>query len=436
MYNGELIVDLFAGGGGASTGIEMALGVSPDIAVNHDPQAIALHAENHTKTKHYIEDVFDVDPVEICEGKPVALLWLSPDCKHFSKAKGAAPVSCEVRSLATVGIRWAKEVRPTIIMLENVEEFKTWGPLCENNKPIKERQGELFNEYVSDYNKLGYEVDWQELKASDYGAPTTRKRLFLVARCDGADITFPTATHGDPKKLPERKPWKTAAECIDWSVPAHSIFLTKDEGKEVGVRRPLVDNTMKRIANGIKKFVLDNSNPFVLDSSTTFVPTFYGETKVDAPRGSYMDSTVGTITAGGGRHALVVPFMKKYGLDHKKLGDGGEKVYSYIMKYYGQGEGSTFNDPAHTITTKERFAIVNVHEVKYEIVDISMRMLTPRELYRAQGFPDSYKINMIYNNRKFPKSAQVRMCGNSVVPALAKALIQSNFESLYIKRTA
>jgi len=508
MYNGKMIIDLFAGGGGASTGIEMALGVSPDVAVNHDPQAIALHQANHPSTKHYIEDVFDVDPDEVCGGKEVAMLWLSPDCKHFSKAKGSKPVSCNVRSLAWVGVKWAKAVSPDVIMLENVEEFKDWGPLDDDNMPIKEDKGLTFEIFVQAFRDMGYNVEWRELRASDYGAPTIRKRLFIVAKKDGSAVSWPEATHGDPDKFPERIPWRTAAECIDWSIPTHSIFLSKEEAKVVKVRRPLAENTMKRIARGLKKFVLDNPKPYIVGDKAPFVSTFYGGAIGATARGNKIDAPVGTITAGGSRHSLVTPIITEHAngssqrnfkideplrtitaqtkggtfalvnafIAQHNLGAVGRKadnpmstvtatgsqqqlvtshvmkmrngntglktdtplhtvtaggghfaeVRAYMMKYYGQGEGQLLSDPAHTVTTKERFAIVEVMGQEYEIVDIAMRMFTPRELYRAQGFPEDYKINIMYEGKQLPKTAQVRMCGNSVVPMLAKALVESN----------
>ncbi|PHQ88502.1 MAG: DNA cytosine methyltransferase, partial [Sulfurimonas sp.] len=336
MVNGELIIDLFAGGGGASTGIEMALGVPPDIAVNHDPEAIALHEANHPYTKHFIEDIFEVNPVDVCGLIPVGLMWMSPDCKHFSKAKGSKPVSCDIRSLAWVGIKWAKAVKPRIIMLENVEEFQDWCPIGEDNRPILSKKGETFELFVQAFKDLGYQVDWKEMRASDYGAPTIRKRLFLIARCDGEPIVFPTPTHGDPKKYPNRLPWATAAQCIDWSIPTHSIFLSKEEGKKVGVRRPLVEKTMERIAEGMRKFVLDNPEPFIVKNmynntpkfvsepmatlltgnhhylTVPYVSTYYGSSAEQKPRGNVMDAPVGTITAGGLRHALVAPFVTEH----------------------------------------------------------------------------------------------------------------------------
>ena len=485
MINDELIIDGFAGGGGASTGIEMALGVSPDIAINHDPEAIALHEANHPKTKHLISDIYEVDIAKECAGRPVGLAWLSPDCKHFSKAKGSKPVSCNIRSLAWIGIDWAKAVRPRIMILENVEEFQDWGPLCANNRPIPSRKGETFKEFVKAYEDLGYEIEWRELIASNYGAPTIRKRLFIIARCDGEPIVFPEATHGDPKKYPDRLPWKTAAECIDWDVPAHSIFLNKEEGKKVGVRRPLAEKTMQRIAKGMKKFVIDSAEPFIVKNmhnntpkfisepmatlltgnhhylAIPYVSTYYGSsTSEQNPRGNALDAPVGTITAGGSRHALIAPFVTEHanGSSQRNMAldeplrticanvKGGhfalvqaflEKydlafvpksdVNAYMMKYYGIGEGQDVTDPAHTITTKDRFALIEVHNKQYQVVDICMRMFTPRELYTAQGFPKSYKINIDYKGKPLTKTAQVRMCGNSVVPLMAKLLVESNF---------
>ena len=517
MYKGKMIIDLFAGGGGASTGIEMALGVSPDVAVNHDPQAIALHEANHPDTKHFIEDVYDVDPLEVCGDKDVALLWLSPDCKHFSKAKGAKPVSCNVRSLAWVGIRWAKAVNPDVIILENVEEFKDWGPLDKNNMPIKEDKGLTFEIYINAFRKIGYTVEWKEMRASDYGAPTIRKRLFIIARKEG-DIVWPDATHGDPSKFPDRIPWKTAADCIDWSIPAYSIFLSKEDGKRVGVRRPLADNTMKRIARGIKKFIIDNPKPYIVSDKVPFVSTFYGGAIGATARGNKIDAPVGTITAGGSRHALVTPIITEHAngssqrnfkideplrtitaqtkggtfalvnafIAQHNLGATGRKadtpmstitqtgsqqqlvtstmielkgantcgvrdtetheistaglhhseVRAYMMKYYGQGEGQDLNTPSHTITSKGRFAIMEVLGRGYEVVDIAMRMFSPRELYRAQGFPEDYKINIMYDGKQLSKTAQVRMCGNSVVPELARVLVEANVKVMELDDVA
>ena len=217
----ELIVDNFAGGGGASTGIELAVGRPVDIAINHDPDAIAMHRVNHPNTRHYCESVWDVNPAEICEDRPVGLMWLSPDCKHFSRAKGGKPVSKNVRGLAWIAVRWAATVKPRVIILENVPEFVTWGRLDKDGKPDKNYVGETFRSFVRALKRHGYEVKWGELKACDYGAPTIRKRFFMIARCDNQPIVFPAPTHGTGDGL---KPYRTAAECIDWSVPCKSIF--------------------------------------------------------------------------------------------------------------------------------------------------------------------------------------------------------------------
>lgn len=271
MINGELIVDNFAGGGGASTGIEMATGISVDIAINHDPEAIKMHKANHPSTKHYCESVWNVDPVKACNGHPVALAWFSPDCKHFSKAKGGKPKDKSIRGLAWVALRWAAKVRPRVIMLENVEEFKTWGPLNRNHRPIKSKQGVTFKKFVAQLEDLGYQVESRELIAADYGAPTTRKRFFLIARCDGKPIVWPKPTHAPAKseevKAGLLKPYVGAYTQLDFNLPCPSIFDTAEEIKEkYGIRavRPLAPKTMERIARGLKKFVLDNAEPFII----------------------------------------------------------------------------------------------------------------------------------------------------------------------------
>lgn len=245
----ELIVDNFAGGGGASTGIELAIGRPVDIAINHDPDAIAMHKVNHPFTKHYQESVWDIDPRRITEGRPVGIAWFSPDCKHFSKAKGGKPVDKKIRGLAWIALRWAGTVRPRIIMLENVEEFQTWGPV-RRGKPVKSKQGQTFRKFVSQLEALGYKVEYKVLRACDYGAPTIRKRFYLIARCDGLPIVWAEPTHGEG-----RKPYRTAAECIDWSLPCPSIF---------GRKKELAVNTQRRIAKGLDKFVIKNPKPFIM----------------------------------------------------------------------------------------------------------------------------------------------------------------------------
>ena len=271
MIHGELIVDNFAGGGGASTGIEMATGYSVDIAINHDPKAIQMHKTNHPRTKHYCEDVWQVDPIAACKGNPVGLAWFSPDCKHFSKAKGGKPKDKNIRGLAWVACRWAGLVRPRVIMLENVEEFRTWGPLNRRHHPVKNKQGKTFERFVRQLEELGYEVQFKELVAADYGAPTMRKRFFMIARCDGKSIVWPEPTHApadsEEVKAGLLKPYVGAYTQLDFSLPCPSIFDTSEEIKEkYGIRavRPLAPKTMERIARGLKKFVLDNPEPFII----------------------------------------------------------------------------------------------------------------------------------------------------------------------------
>ena len=296
MINGELMVDNFAGGGGASTGMEMATGISVDIAINHDPEAIRMHKTNHPSTKHYCENVWDVDPIEVCKGRPVAIAWFSPDCKHFSKAKGGKPKDKNIRGLAWVACRWAGLVRPRVIMLENVEEFKTWGPLNRGHHPIKGKQGKTFEKFVQQLTDLGYEVQFRELVAADYGAPTTRKRFFLIARCDGRPVVWPEPTHApadSPEVLAGKKlPWRSAAEIIDWSLPCPSIFDTREEIREkygLSAQRPLRPNTMRRVARGVDKFVVKSANPFLV------VVNHAGEF-----RGQEIEDPLQTITAKHG----------------------------------------------------------------------------------------------------------------------------------------
>lgn len=486
----ELVVDLFAGGGGASLGIEQALGRHVDIAVNHDAEAVALHQANHPQTLHFVSDVFEVDPRAVCGDRPVGLLWASPDCKHFSKAKGGKPVSKKIRSLAWVVVKWARLVRPRVICLENVEEFQTWGPLADDGRPCPQRKGLTFRRWVRELEREGYAVEWRELRACDFGAPTIRKRLFLIARRDGAPITWPAPTHGAG-----RKPYRTAAECIDWSLPCPSIFERE---------RPLAEATLRRIAHGIRRYVLDNPRPFVvrightghgdggkahtvdaplttitskaehLLASPTLVQTGYGERPGQAPRVPGLEKPLGTAVSGA-KHALVAAFLAKaYGgnnptdgqalprpigtvttQDHHHLitshlaklrgtsasaatdaplhtvsaqGQHHAEVRALLCKYYGNDrDGQQLDEPLHTIPTRDRFGLVTVAGELYAIADIGMRMLQPRELYRAQGFPDSYQIDRGADGRALSKAAQVRMCGNSVCPPVATALVRANF---------
>ena len=451
----ELIMDSFAGGGGASTGIELALGRSPDVAINHDAKALAMHRANHPGTFHVCKSVWDVDPRDLAQGRPVGLAWFSPDCTHFSKARGGKPADKNIRDLAWVVIDYARKVRPRVIILENVEEFKTWGPLLADNRPDPARRGETFELWLTELQRLGYATDWRELRACDYGAPTIRKRFFLIARCDGQPIVWPRPTHGDPRKQTGLAPWRTAAEIIDWSLPCPSIFDRK---------RPLAEKTLARIHRGIRKFVLEAAEPFVM--------TYYGQRRGGDFRGSGINEPIHTQTTEN-RHALVVASLAKhYGgvtgqelasplgtvtaVDHHSLVAGfltkfrgtcahgqqmdlpvptitasgthlGE-VRAFLTKYYGSGSvAAPVNEPLHTITARDRMGLVTIHGVDYQLADIGMRMLAPRELFRAQGFPDNYVIAPEVDGRPLSKADQVRMCGNSVCPQVAAALVRANY---------
>lgn len=443
----ELIVDNFAGGGGASTGIELAIGRSVDIAINHDPAAIAMHAMNHPDTKHYCESVWDVNPREATSGQPVALCWLSPDCKHFSKAKGSVPVSKKIRGLAWVALKWAATVRPRVIMLENVEEFQTWGPLRKDGYPDKRHKGRTFRSFVNALRYQGYEVEWRERTASDYGAPTSRTRLFLIARCDGKPIVWPQQTHGAPKSLPVQakrlKPWRPASEIIDWSIPCPSIFERS---------KPLAPNTMRRIARGLKKFIIDNPNPFIApvkvdgvnDNSqmvAAFLAQYHSETASHDARGQTLDRPLLTLDTSN-RYALVTSHLVK--LKGSNIGQaatdpiqtitaGGThfgEIRAFLISYYGASVGSDLEDPLHTVTTVDRFGLVMVHGTPYQIVDIGMRMLEPHELYAGQGFPENYIIDRYPDGKPVPKKVQVGRCGNSVSPPMATSLVRGNLPEL------
>lgn len=551
MINGELIVDNFAGGGGASTGIELATGYSVDIAINHDPEAIRMHKANHPNTKHYCENVWVVDPVKACNGHPVGLAWFSPDCKHFSKAKGGKPKDKNIRGLAWVACRWAGLVRPRVIMLENVEEFKTWGPLNRGHHPIKSKQGKTFEKFVQQLNDLGYEVQFKELIAADYGAPTMRKRFFMIARCDGKPIAWPKPTHAsadsEEVKAGLLKPYVGAYTQIDFSRPCPSIFDTSEEIKEkYGIRavRPLATKTMERIARGLKKFVLDNPEPFIIQcnhggerrpndirepmptitgkhgygiveptlapymgTNTTNHPggnckdpihtittgnqqclisptliQYHSETVKGEVRGQTIEEPIMTVD-GSNRYGLVTSFLHKYydggykgagenienplptvtAWDHNSVvtanliqmnnhcdgrdmrdpiptitaGDGhfGE-VRAFLIKYYGQGTGQDINEPLDTVTSRDRFGLVTIDGTDYQIVDIGLRMLEPRELYGCQGFPDDYIIDHDYTGKTYPRSEQVRRCGNAVCPPIPAALVRANLPELCVaKRT-
>lgn len=440
----ELIVDNFAGGGGASTGIELALGRHVDIAINHDPEAVAMHALNHPQTAHHCESVWDIDPLAVTQGRPVGLAWFSPDCKHFSKAKGGKPRDKRTRGLAWVAVRWAALVRPRVVILENVEEFATWGPLLDDGTPCPARRGHTFRDFVRQLQELGYAVEHRELRACDYGAPTTRKRLFLIARCDGQPIAWPTPTHGAPGspevKARTRKPWRTAAECIDWTIPAPSIF---DRA------RPLAEATLRRIARGVRRYVIEAAKPFVVQTADglaapTMIQTGYGEREGQAPRSLDLHKPIGTLV-GSQKHALVTAFLTKhFGGNYTGAGapldepmhtitatDHHALTLAFLTKYYGEGsQDQSLADPLHTIPTVDRFGLVTVAGHRYAISDIGMRMLEPHELYAAQGFPPSYQFAPVIDGKRLPKRAQVRMCGNSVSPPLAAALARANVPEL------
>lgn len=475
----EIFVDNFAGGGGASTGIELAIGRSVDIAINHDPAAIAMHRANHPATEHYAEDVWAVDPVEACKGRPVALAWFSPDCKHHSKAKGGKPVSRKIRGLAWVAVRWAKKVRPRVIMLENVEEFMDWCRLDERDRPDLRYRGETFRRFVRQLERQGYQVDWRLLRACDYGAPTMRKRFFLIARSDGQKIVWPEPTHADPHSLEVtaglKKPWVPVADVLDFSLPCPSIFDSSEEIMEkYGIRavRPLAEKTLRRIAHGVVKFVLDNPSPFLADGAAPLLIQYHSE-RSEAARGQRVDRPVMTVDASN-RYGLVSTFISKYydggytgagsradepvgtitAIDHNALcatfvtqfnhnsvgqspdeplntitagqGHFGD-VRAFLIKYYsGAGRGSLLSQPAPTITTKDRLGLVTIHGQDYRIADIGLRMLTPRELFDAQGFPADYIIDVDADGRPYPKSEQVARCGNAVCPPIPAALVRAN----------
>lgn len=542
----KIIVDNFAGGGGASTGIELACGRPVTIAINHDPDAILLHRTNHPYTEHLQASVWDVDPEQVVRGRKVGLAWFSPDCKHFSKAKGSALVDRNIRGLAWIVLRWAGTVRPDVIMLENVEEFQTWGPV-RKGKPVKSKAGQTFRQWKKQLSELGYVIEHKELTAADYGAPTTRKRFVLVARCDGKPIAWPERTHA-PRNSPEvqtgkLKPWRSAAEIIDWSIPGYSIFQSKEEIKQkygVTVVRPLAENTLRRVIRGVDKFTLKSGEPFL-------VPTGYGERQGQAPRVHDINEPVPTVV-GSGKHNICEPIIAPYLAECNHAGGGhiadvGEPyktitakhtggvaapvliqyhteqtenvranrleepintvdasnrygfVSANLVEYYTGGRPLDISAPMHTVTSHDREALVaaQIAEFKgkdigqdcrnplrtitagggefgvvrvtlncagnmgywpqvrellnrfcgydladnecmvlmiggmgYYIADITLRMLTPRELYNAMGFPPDYQIERDCLGNAYPKSKQVARCGNAVCPPLAETIVRAN----------
>ena len=550
--DGEIIVDSFAGGGGASTGIELALGRIVNIAINHDHAAILMHQTNHPYTEHFQASVWDVDPEEVCRGRPVGLAWFSPDCKHFSKAKGSALVDRNIRGLAWIVLRWAGTVRPRVIILENVEEFQTWGPV-RKGKPVRSKSGQTFRKWLSQLKALGYVVEHRELVAADYGAPTTRKRFVLIARCDGRPIVWPERTHA-PADHPDTiagkfLPWRSAAEIIDWTQPMYSIFATKQEIKErygVNAVRPLADNTLRRIIRGVDKFTIRSGKPFL-------VPTGYGERKGQAPRVHDIDAPLPTVVSTGKHNVCAANLIQYHTEQNENVRANGLTepmptvdasnryglTVAHLTEYYGNGQPIDLRDPAHTVTAHDREALTAVHLDKYfgggysgcgnsagepittitaeprhsicaahvvefkgqdkgqsaadplrtitagggefgvasvriecyapsadlgfwpeirallnrfcgytlkddEILllticgteyflsDILLRMLIPRELYNAMGFPLDYIIDRDYTGKPYPKSAQVARCGNSVCPPMAQAVVAANLPEYQI----
>lgn len=583
----EIIVDNFAGGGGASTGIELATGRPVTIAINHDPAAILMHKTNHPHTLHLQASVWDVDPEEVCTGRPVGLAWFSPDCKHFSKAKGSALVDRNIRGLAWIVLRWAGTVRPRVIILENVEEFVTWGPV-RKGKPVKSKQGQTFKKWLFQLRELGYKVEYNELVAADYGAPTTRKRFVLIARCDGKPIVWPERTHvpagSELVKSGKCKPWRAAAEIIDWTVPMYSVFETKEEIKAkygVNAVRPLADNTMRRIIRGVDKHTIKSGDPFIIGVGgrcadcpprSVMEPHRTATTKADAAicnpilspftfsntgssAGVSADDPVGTVRTAGGQilaaanliqyHTEQTENVRSSGLaDPLQTVDGSNRhglVSAHLVEYYSTGRPLNIKEPLHTVTGHDREALVSavihpVHDGGYKgkgnkpdvplntvttsgglmltahhiaefkgadigqnvtrplrtitasagkdrqcgggtfglvacriatysdgaelghwpeirallnrhcgytlaenevlllkingrlwfISDITMRMLTPKELYAAMGFPPDYIIERDYTGRPYPKNAQVARCGNAVCPQMASAVVRAN----------
>lgn len=502
----EITVDGFCGGGGWSTGFELAIGEPVTIAINHDAAAIEMHRKNHQHTQHYNENIYAVNPREAVAGRNVGWAHFSPDCTHFSVAKGGKPVKKEIRSLAWVVVKWAGTVKPRIISMENVKEFMTWGPLIAKRDkatgrvlktdgtvaekgevvpvweqqliPDPKRKGKTFRAFISEMKRLGYAVEWRVLRACDYGAPTSRERLFILFRRDGKPIVWPAPTHGDPHseavKSGKLMPWHTAAECIDWNEDITSIFDRE---------KPLAENTLKRIARGIKRFIAENPEPFIIDykfsnnsrtvgnplSTITAVNDHYlvqpilaapnliqyhSETKGSTARGQTVNEPIQTIDTAN-RYGLTTAFLTKYYGGDKQNGadiqsplptattkDRFGVVSAFIERQFGTSTGHKVTEPLATVTGVNKSRLVevflqkydggsNIIEIKgekYQIVDICMRMLTPRELYNAQGFPKDYKIEWeMTNGKKYPKTQQVAKVGNSVPPAFATALVRANY---------
>ncbi|NTA79559.1 DNA methyltransferase [Agrobacterium tumefaciens] len=578
--HGPYIIDSFAGGGGASTGIEQALGRSPDYAINHNALALRLHEENHPNTIHLSENVYKIDPLDHLRGKHIGLAWFSPDCKHFSKAKGGKPVERNIRDLCWIIPGWIERIQKSggkvdVVMMENVEEFKDYGPLIMTPRglmPDPEKKGQSYQKWCKAIRKLGGKMESRELRGCDYGAPTIRKRLFIIIRFDGQPIVWPVPTHGrpdDPDVIAGRKlPWPIVGDCIDYSLPCPSIFDTSDVIKEnhgVIAKRPLADNSMARVARGFDKFVLRAGRPYL-------VQVGYGERVGQAPRCMSVDQPLGTVVAGSVKHALVAPvltyaqqgganrsaktpahtitasgkdqnavicaFMAQHNNDSRRIGgvnpgrpasaplsaitqtgshqqlvaayvardfgastghsvlqpcgtvmpEGQGKtrlITPFLQSYYETGEGSRGDEPMRAATCKARhahleaeidippfteaqaararqvadfmrshglwdereFVTLEIDGFTFVVVDIGMRMLTPRELYTAQGFPADYQIDGYYDRSRighnggpvwvpFSKEVQISCVGNSVCPPIAKALAAANCNHLAVQAVA
>lgn len=428
-----LIIDCFAGGGGASTGIEMALGRPVDIAINHDPQAILMHRTNHPATLHLTEDIFKVDLQKYVEGRPVALMWASPDCTSHSKAKGGQPREKGLRILPWAVYRHAREILPEVVIMENVEEIQQWGPLDDTGHPIPERKGEDYQRFISAMQSLGYIFDSRELIAADYGAPTTRKRWYAIFRRDGREIVWPEPTHSKGG-INGLKPWKQCGDYIDWSDLGRSIFDRK---------KPLADATQARIANGIHKYIIKNPHPYIVGDrkALAFIIQYHGETRAGDSRGQLLTEPIKTIDTSN-RYGLVTAFITKF----YKTGTGqgcNEPLHTittspghfglvsaFLIKYYGSGCGQSLDRPLGTITTKDRFGLVTVpiriEGNTYVISDIFLRMLNPEELKLMQGFPGDYIIDRDYLWRRYPVKDQVARIGNSVSPVMAQRLVEAD----------
>lgn len=546
LMDEKIIVDLFAGGGGMSVAMEMAWGRSPDIAINHNDDALSLHRLNHPQTRHFVADVFEVCPRGATQCRPVGWLHLSPDCTHHSQARGGQPRSAKIRALAWVGVRWAGQVLPDVISLENVKQFLKWGPLIAKRDkatgrvvkldgsvaapgervpvenqflvPDPRREGQTYRHFVRILEAMGYTVDKRLIVAANHGGHTTRERLFMIASRTGQPILWEEPTHFKKPGRGQHR-WRPAADCIDWSIGCASIFDRQ---------RPLADATLRRIARGIVRYVLESGDPFIVNMAhggklepvgdpistiatekggcralvaPTLVQAGYGEREGQAPRALDIEQPIGTLV-GTGKHAIASAYlMQANGGFNTTLGHdarqpvstvtnsgsqqqlvtaflshmrgncdardaveplrtvsaaglhhgivecilspedeaGALRTAAFLMRYYGEGgQWSDLRDPMTTVTTKDRMALVTVtiKGTPYVIVDIGLRMLEPRELFRAQDFPDSYIIDRGHDGRRFSKSAQVRMVGNSVDPKMAVGFLRLNAPELAVRRIA